>query len=188
MIENKKIDLKILKDFMSHRESILFLDNYAYELNNRILELKNKYENCLNEIRHLKKLYESSIEIENIINKKIKIIEDRLKRAEELLKFCDYDERINDLEEMSIESRLLNLESKFISPLIAPMRKVTREEFLKEYPDIKLNTENEREIPHKCPVCSRMGKNHVWDTINNEKNYMGFLECNSCEGKGIVWR
>jgi formate dehydrogenase maturation protein FdhE len=41
--------------------------------------------------------------------------------------------------------------------------------------------------PHKCPVCHGIGKREnilLPEQIENPKR---FIECNACEGKGIVW-
>lgn len=112
----------------------------------------------------------------------------------------------------SLEQQVKILEESRIK-LIAPMQRVTREEFAKQYPDaeeepieIKLHQMQQnidclflsmkgvegkvamatsfRPIkPHKCPVCE--GKGLVFLMISITESHQAI--CQPCEGKGIVW-
>jgi len=101
----------------------------------------------------------------------------------------DFDERINDLENICSEKRLIQLEKNlltlkkdFESKMEIDYKKWTQY-FSEVYP---------QKNPHKCPVCDGYGNilsaaaKIAFDEMLRA-NLPTSKVCNPCEGKGIVW-
>lgn len=111
------------------------------------------------------------------LEKEIDVLEERIKKLED----SDYDERINDLENIGAELRLCSLEPRIKE--IERFQDITREQY-------KLTIK--RKHPHKCPVCEGSLKvlteiaKHDFDGTMRAGLELS-RKCHSCEGKGIVW-
>lgn len=66
--------------------------------------------------------------------------------------------------------------------LIAPMKKVTREEFKAQYPDVD---DSHAKKQHCCPNCK--GAGNILYFVETAKDNELYLPCVLCTGKGIVW-
>lgn len=105
----------------------------------------------------------------------------------------DHDERINDLENMNIETRLLNLEKS-----LAELSEWTRADEDRVYQNIsklekaieELSTSHEKK-PYKCPVCEGSGRINlskplVIDHSPGQSTFFS-MDCVPCKETGIVW-
>lgn len=92
------------------------------------------------------------------------------KRIDELPS-SDYDERINDLENIGVEQRLIRIENCFRSVLDSGKKiGISKDKLI------------ERK-PHKCPVCESKGLVFVMYSITDSHQ----VKCKSCDGTGVVW-
>lgn len=66
--------------------------------------------------------------------------------------------------------------------LIVPMKKVTREKFKAQYPDID---DSHAKKQHCCPNCK--GAGNILYFVETAKDNELYLPCVLCIGKGIVW-
>jgi hypothetical protein len=143
---------------------------------------------------------------------KIKNLEQEIVDLKSL--FSSYDERIHDLENISSEVRLIACEQNYPS-LWKRIEKLEKENnHLLSFDGIlelegRINeiepivkqifewfTHNNMKTPHKCPVCLGIG-NIYMDGLCSAQEFMagwknnaagiGYKDCNSCKGKGIVW-
>ncbi len=126
----------------------------------------------------------------------------------------DYDERIEALEEVSAEKRLLGLESwsikvnERLNDLEGYMKmedRVTASSILTRIDSIQKSIDDinhcfgnvikqkkvfhiskpaKTQLPHKCPVCEGCGSYAYYYT---DQSAPTIKACNSCEGKGTVW-
>lgn len=87
----------------------------------------------------------------------------------------DYDERITDIENMSIEQRLFSFESMNIK---------------KRLLNLEQNEKNatETEKPHKCPVCLNKPLQELKITRTESGNDKLVIECHACNGTGVLWK
>lgn len=75
----------------------------------------------------------------------------------------DHDERIEDLENIESEVRLINIERK-LDELFKHSKK-----------------------PHKCPVCDGTSMANVKEVDINDSILSFYKKCHACKGEGIVW-
>ncbi len=128
----------------------------------------------------------------NVLMKCNQELEKRVDKIEEEIEtydLSDHDERINDIENIGAESRLIRLEAynkmdKDMTPSDLFLRLCRLEE---KFDTVCKNFDDNRVIikrePFKCPVCE--GRRNITTEMPNGA-YFDF-PCKSCKGEGIVW-
>ena len=180
---SKVHDLVTMEDRITACDVLNRLATLEVQSTKDAIHNQNCFQNLVNEIKRLDGFIHPDLILwaRTDVTGRIEALEALSKTQVEINKNSDYDERINDIEKINAEKRLIALETHK-NYQTEENRKVS-----KRIDEICNNFDENRVLIHReshpCPICEGKGFVFLMYSITDSHQ----VECKSCKGKGIVW-